>query len=178
MFMDREFIEQTVFSAARDVFSTMLGMEAVRIPELCETNRSDDRERVVALIGIAGNYIGTGMIGCSPKLACQAAGTMMMAEYAAVDVEVLDTLGEIANMIFGNVKSELEGKVGELGLSIPTVVFGRNFSTRSTGQQDWVNVPMRAGEEEIELRFCVAPNQAVLRHGKHVVKKESVFTGV
>lgn len=176
--MEQEFIEKAVLNAAQDVFSTMLGMEAAHIAALSDAGSTDDRERVVALIGIAGDYIGTGMIGCSPKLACKASSVMMMAEYAAVDVEVLDAMGEIANMIFGNVKTALESEVGALGLSIPTVVFGRNFSTRSMGNHAWIHVPMKVDEEEIDIRFCIAPNVAVLRQVKHGFKKEYALAEV
>ena len=48
---------------------------------------------------------------------------MMLADYTSVEGEVLDAIGEIANMIFGNVKTALESEVGDLGLSIPTVIF-------------------------------------------------------
>ncbi len=170
--MEQQFIERAVFAAVQEVLSTMLGMEAEIADRLPIEGSTDGHERVVALIGLAGHYIGTGTIGCSAKFACKAASTMTMAEYPAVDGEVLDAIGEIANMIFGNVKTALEGEIGELGLSIPTVVFGRNFCTRSMGSQSWIDVPIRVENEEINVRFCVTANPAASRQQRHGFRRE------
>ena len=177
--MDKDFIHRILLSAAQEVFSTMLGMQA----ELCEAaapleTSPDGQERVVALIGVAGNYIGTGMIGCSPALACKAASTMMMNEYPGVDSEVLDAIGEISNMIFGNVKTALEAQVGPLGLSIPTVVFGRNFTTRSIGTQPWITLPLNIESEGLDLRFCIVANTAMPRPIRHGFKREYALADV
>ena len=66
---------------------------------------------------------------------------MMLSEYSAIDDEVLDSMGEIANMIVGNVKTEMESRFGPMGLSTPTVIYGRNFATRSAGTHTWTVVP-------------------------------------
>ena len=52
---------------------------------------------------------------------------MLMTEASAVNEEVLDAMAELTNMVIGNVKTKLESQLGPLGLSIPTVVYGRNF---------------------------------------------------
>ena len=170
--MEKEFLRQTALAAAQEVFSMMLGMDACTRSAAPEEESTDGTERVVALIGLAGEYLGTGMVGCTPAFACKAASAMMMTEYATVDGEVLDAMGEIANMIFGNVKTVMENQVGALGLSVPTVVFGRNFSTRSKASQGWINVPMKVEDDEIDIRFCLAPNSAMARQVKHGFKKE------
>jgi len=51
----------------------------------------------------------------------------------------------IANMIIGNVKNTLEEHLGPMGMSIPTVVFGRNFTTRGGGSEPWTIVPFTCG---------------------------------
>ena len=169
--MNSESIKKTVLAAAQEVFSTMLGMDAEISDRLAIEEPGLGQERVAALIGLAGHYIGTGMIGCSANFACKVASAMMMTDCLSVDGEVLDAIGEIANMIFGNVKTDLESEVGALGLSIPTVVFGRNFRTRSLGSQSlgtqsWVDVPIQVEDEAIEIRFCLAPNSALLRQNR------------
>ena len=58
-----------------------------------------------------------------------------MTESPAVNEEVLDAVGELTNMIIGNVKTVAEAIVGPLNLSVPTVIYGRNFTSRSLGKQ-------------------------------------------
>ncbi len=157
--MEQEKVNSLVQKAAKDVFSTMLGLEIEAGQCYTEKGTPAESQKVVALIGLAGQWIGTGVIGCSPEFACRMASLMLMAEYQAVNEDVLDAMAEMSNMIFGSVKTELEEHLGALGLSIPTVIFGRNFATRSVGQQAWTVFPLKAGTDEVELRFCLMPNR-------------------
>ena len=157
--MDQELVASIVRRAAKDVFGTMLGLEIDLGESFTEKSSPAESQKVVALIGLAGHWIGTGVIGCSPEFACRIASLMLMAEYQAVNEDVLDAMAEMANMIFGSVKTELEEHLGGLGLSIPTVISGRNFATRSVGQQAWTVFPLKAGTDEMELKFCLMPNR-------------------
>jgi chemotaxis protein CheX len=167
--MDQQKIVDTVSKAAKDVFSTMLGLEIEIGESFAEDGFPPESQKVVALIGLAGEWIGTGIVGCSPEFACRIASIMLMSDYQAVNDDVLDAMAEMANMIFGNVKTELEEHLGVLGLSIPTVIFGRNFATRSVGQQAWTVFRLKSGSDEMELKFCLMPNrdfQKSARHGR------------
>lgn len=153
--MDQKLLVKSVVCAATDVFSMMLGLQITPGEAYIEHNAPTETERVVALIGLAGSWIGTGMISCSPDFACRISSLMLMSEFDAVNEDVLDAMAEMANMIFGNVKTELEEQLGGLGLSIPTVIFGRNFATRSVGKQSWTVVPISAGNDVLELKICL-----------------------
>jgi len=161
--MDDDFLVKSVISAAKDVCGMMLGLEATAGEPYMEANVPTEKERVVALIGLAGTWMGTGMISCSPDLACKISSLLLMTECDGVSEDVLDAMAEMANMIYGNVKTELEEQVGGLGLSIPTVIFGRNFATRSIGKQSWTVVPLHVksdtGTELMELKICLTKNK-------------------
>jgi chemotaxis protein CheX len=66
-------------------------------------------------------------------------------------------------MIIGNVKTILEEKLGPLGLTVPTVIFGRNYQTRSAGVKDWVLVRLHSGSDTMDINFCLMPSR-VLPH--------------
>jgi chemotaxis protein CheX len=114
---------------------------------------------VVALVGVAGSWTGTGHISCSPEFAQRLAGALLMAEYDSVNDDVLDAVAEVANMIVGNVKTFFEEKLGPLGLTVPTVIYGRNYQTRSSGVKDWVLVRLRSGQETMDVNFCLVPSR-------------------
>lgn len=61
-------------------------------------------------------------------------------------------------MIIGCVKTDLEGQVGPLGLSIPTVVFGKNFRTKSAGATNWDVVRFPWEGETLLVKMCLAPH--------------------
>ena len=73
---------------------------------------------------------------------------------------MLDAVAEVANMIIGNVKTIFEEKLGPLGLTVPTVIFGRNYQTRSAGVKDWVLVRLHSGDDRMDINFCLMPARA------------------
>jgi len=144
--------------ATKDVFSTMLCVEAQDGEPFIDTSAPKPSDGIVALVGLAGAWVGTGSFACSAELGCRLSSRFLMAEYSAVNDEVLDAVAEITNMILGNVKTTLEERLGPMGLSIPTVVYGRNFTTRSIGQASWTTVPFYVDGLPFEVRVCLAPN--------------------
>jgi chemotaxis protein CheX len=156
-----EEIAGVVRAAAHEVFSTMLSISLEDRPEFQETvsNPPPSYDGVEALVGIGGSWSGTGRICCSSNCARTLAGAFLMMECDSLNEDVLDAIAEVANMIIGNVKTAFEEKLGPLGLSIPTVVFGRNYQTRSSGVSAWTVVPFQCGTEAFEVRFCILPSR-------------------
>jgi chemotaxis protein CheX len=99
---------------------------------------------------------------------------MLMTEATAVDEEVLDAVAELTNMIIGSVKNDLESHLGPLGLSIPTVVFGRNFKTRSAGTSEWTVVRYVCDSEPLIIRLFLAPAENTTSHVTHVTSNYSL----
>ena len=157
-------IEQAVSKASREVFETMLSMTLEIEPSVMrKVIEPETFHGVVALVGVAGTWTGTGHLSCSPHFAQQMAGALLMSEYDSVNEEVLDAVAEVANMIIGNVKTIFEEKLGPLGLTVPTVIYGRNYRTRSAGVKDWVLVRLRSGAESMDINFNLMPSR-VLPH--------------
>jgi len=51
-------------------------------------------------------------------MACKLAAAMMMSQYDKVNDEVMDAMGEVANMVIGGVKTRLEEIVGAMAMGI------------------------------------------------------------
>jgi chemotaxis protein CheX len=142
-----------------NVFSTMLGVELVPGDAVIENGTPESNDGVVSLIGLAGGWVGTGSVSCSPALACRICSLMLMMESTGVDEDVLDAVAELTNMIVGSVKNDLEPHLGPLGLSIPTVVFGRNFRTKSAGNTEWTVVRFPWESEVLVVKLCLSPSE-------------------
>ncbi len=149
--------------ATTEVFATMLGSELARGEASGEKTLPDPGDGVVTFIGVAGPWAGTGSISCSPAAACRVCSCLLQTEAASVDEEVLDAMAELTNMIIGGVKTDLEQHLGPLGLSIPTVVFGRNFKTKAAGGAAWTAVRFDWEGEAILVKFCLAPAERASR---------------
>ncbi len=157
--IQHEKVAELIKRATSDVFGTMLGLEvSVADTKLSAESSNNGGGGLVALIGFAGPWVGTGSFSCSPSMACRVADALLGTEHAAVEEDVLDAIAEMTNMILGNVKTELEEIIGPMLLSVPTVIFGRNFSTRSSMRQNWTVVTFEHGGETIEVKVCLTSN--------------------
>lgn len=161
--MDQEAVVNSARGAVEEVFGMMIGLPAVPGPVYTEQAGPTEAEGIVTLIGIAGPWIGAGSINCSLELACKLASSMLMEELSSLNKEVLDAMAEITNMVFGNVKTVLEADLGALGLSIPTVVFGRHFAANGTGDQVWHVIPYQVEGEKMDVKICLSKQDA---HGR------------
>jgi chemotaxis protein CheX len=174
--MQQSTIER-IRAATHEVFNTMLAMEVEGGEAYVETEGSPSSEGVVALIGLAGRWVGTASLSCSAPFACKIASQMLMMDAQAVDGDVLDAVAEIANMIIGNVKTGLEQDLGPMGMSIPTIIFGKNFSARSAGSEEWLTVPFTCDAERIEVKFCLTPNRVGRTHPPTSYALEGIHVG-
>ena len=156
----KDLIINCIQQSTLQVFSTMLGEELLLASVSTEGDTQDVRDGVVSFVGLAGSWAGTGSITCSPVLACKICAQMLMTEASSVNEEVLDAVAEVANMIIGNGKTDLEPHLGILGLSVPTVVYGHNFKARNAGHAEWVVVRFAWGDGLLTVKLSLTPDGA------------------
>jgi chemotaxis protein CheX len=161
--ISQEELVRAIQAATEEVFSTMLNLAVAPGEVFVEKEEAIPNSGVVSLIGLAGSWVGSGSLACSAGCAAKIASSLLMATYTAIDEDVLDAVAEVTNMIIGNVKTALESRLGAMGLSTPTVIYGRNFQTRSSGSQEWTVVPFALGEDRLFVQICIAPNADVTK---------------
>lgn len=168
--MQRDEIINAIHSATAAVFSTMLGMDVVPEPAHLDHTSPSVSDGIMAFVALAGPWMGNGVMCCSARFACRLCATFLMTEAAAVNEEVLDAVGEIANMVVGNFKTAAEVIVGPLNLSVPTVIYGRNFTSKSLGNSEWIVMPFECDGDKLEVRIWFAPaaEASVTRHVNHL----------
>jgi chemotaxis protein CheX len=105
------------------VFSGMLGFELERTHG--EHIPVPGEPRFIGTVHISGDWAGSVVVECPAAFARLVAASMFGSgpDEVAED-EVVDVVGELANMAGGNVKALLEG---DAQLSLPTVVRGSDF---------------------------------------------------
>ena len=138
-----------------DVFGTMLGMTVTANDVEVETRSTTTNEGLMAVIGMAGPVSGSGSLCLSEAMARRSASRFLMADYDEVNDEVLDAVSELCNMIIGGLKTSLEEEYGPMGLSIPTVVFGKDYLTRSSNMGERMNVSFTYEEGDMKDNFSV-----------------------
>ncbi len=171
-YMEQEQLVGMIRKSTHEVFETMLGLTLDDGEAAIGQAAPAPIDGVVAIIGLAGCWVGTGTFSVTAEGARKIASQMLMQEYTAVDEEVLDALGEITNMIVGNVKTALEEQCGAMGLSIPTVIYGRNFTTRSVGRNEWIVVPFHCLGTKVEVHLCLIQGH----ENQHMARQTAILT--
>jgi chemotaxis protein CheX len=156
-------IVQAMSGAALEVFSTMLGLEASPGEPAIGRHEPSHRSNMVALLGLTGDWSGSGRIFLGPVFACQLASAMMMQEYPDVCDDVIDAVAEIANMVIGNAKNALEATFGTLRLSTPMILYGGEFETRTAGSPEWVTLPIVCANRVLTVQITLSPKKKELR---------------
>lgn len=151
-------LAEAIRLATDEVFATMLNLTVTPGDVFVEKEEAVPSSGVVSLIGLAGSWVGSGSLACSAGFAAKIASALLMADYDSINEDVLDAVAEVTNMIIGNVKTALEARLGAMGLSTPTVIYGRNFQTRSTGNQEWTVVPFMLEGDRMCVQLCIVPN--------------------
>jgi len=114
-----------------DVFRTMLEIETAPAAILADATWRATTPVVIAAVHITGTWKGAMYIECTAEQAFDYTARMMqMDKPTAMSDDVLDVVGEIANMIVGNLKAVLPGATG---ISTPVVVEGSACTLRICG---------------------------------------------
>lgn len=131
-----------------DVFRTMFGIE-VTMPQ----ENPPPRNTVTAAVQFAGDWKGAVILTCSLEDSFQVCARMMSGLHPVhFDEDVRDSLGELANMLGGNLKSVLPPGVV---LSIPIVTEGKDFGLHLCGGNDARTMAFAGemGEFEVTLVY-------------------------
>jgi CheY-specific phosphatase CheX len=157
--IDEDLLVRSVTEATTEVFSTMLDM-GIRFTGLAGDARAPELG-IISLVGITGDWGGSGVFCCSPVLAAvlcsRMLGTELIPGAPSIDEEVLDVVAEITNMSVGNIKNGLEPITGPLAISVPTVIHGRNFEFRNSAGLRGAALKFEADDQAFEVRISLAP---------------------
>jgi len=124
-----EILPSEVAQIVESVFGTMLGLEVSE----CGMPWFPSGDRLTSAVHLAGDWNGAVLLECDRRQACRFASRFLsMDPPDAVDDVVRDVLGELVNMIGGNLKCVLTRGIR---LSMPCVVDGSDYSLRVCGSE-------------------------------------------
>lgn len=142
-----QFLEAEVIELTRTVWETFLALPIEQVDDPAEPK--DGEETVSACVHISGEWNGSVILSCSATLATTVAGAMFELEADEVDEELLhDAMGEVANMIGGNVKGLVPGPSQ---LSIPAVATGIHTRLAVPGSHPVTRVGFDSGTEAVRV---------------------------
>jgi len=110
--------------AACEVFDIMVGTPLTLPPE----PRPPFIPDFAAMVGIAGSLCGLVSIRTTADCARKITAKMLGDDEAGAAEAAQDAFGEVCNMIAGSFKGRISGLADGCALSVPTVIFGRDFT--------------------------------------------------
>ena len=126
-------LKEYISNAVRDVFDTMLSMDVkpVDVPSLANHNGS----RIVGSIGFAGLVMGQMNLHVEETFARRITAAMLdiATEEIEGSEEIHDVIGELCNMVCGDLKSRLCDAGLTCELSIPSITTGKEFTIEPKG---------------------------------------------
>jgi chemotaxis protein CheX len=132
-------------------FNTMLNCALTRGTPYVRDDQQPQHE-VSGVIGLSGKVQGTVVLGLGRRAALKATEVMRQERCPEINGDVVDAIGELANIIAGQAKAQLEHL--ELSVSLPSVITGRGhriqFPTKVTPicipfQSDWGTITVEVG---------------------------------
>ncbi len=149
-------IGREITAATQDVFSTMIMMELEAGTPL-EGRGKGFATHISSLIGLGGQIRGMLAVHCPENVAKSITSGFLGMEVEELDEDVKDAIGEVANMVAGNLKAFFTGQGIDIALAIPTSVIGKSYRTGGIAGATRIVVPFsnEAGTFWIEFLYVL-----------------------
>jgi chemotaxis protein CheX len=128
-------------TTAITVFRTMAGCELTRGKPYLAEGTAPTHE-ISGVIGLSGKAIGTVVLSLGETVALKVTAAMLGEEPPEMNGDVVDTIGELTNMIAGSAKAQLEHL--EMSVSLPSVIMGRNHRVAFPGDIHPIAIPFES----------------------------------
>lgn len=136
--------EETLLRYAREVWSNMLELT---LQPAALYRPPQDGVRVTGCVQVTGAWRGTVLVECSAEMATRAA-SILFCEADPDEAAIADTIGELANIIGGNVKG---GLPEPSQLSMPSVTTGRHYQVAVPGSKPLGVLNLTCDEQSVRV---------------------------
>lgn len=125
-------LKSSIGEVTCDIFETMLSIHVT--PEELTADSGIVGKRIVGTVGIAGDVMGSVRVYLSDRFAGLLTAAMLGMEMDEIDDdEVIDVVGEMSNMIGGDLKSKLCDKGFPCELTVPITTCGSDLYIEAQG---------------------------------------------
>ena len=131
---------QHIIDSTQEIFSSMIFLEVTpgdpfKRPDEPLTNS------ISGIIGLAGTMQGSLAIHLSNDAALAVTTAFLGMDVEEIDEDVKDAIGELANMLGGSLKSVLDPSGSDIKLSMPSTIYGEEYSIDCLDEAESVAVP-------------------------------------
>ncbi|MBV5316611.1 MAG: chemotaxis protein CheX [Desulfobulbaceae bacterium] len=102
------------------------------------------KNSITGMIGLAGIHKGVLAVHFPKQVALDVTSSFLGMEVSEIDADVQDAIGEIANILGGNLKTILSDRGKDIQLSLPSTIYGDQYAFTSQADVDQVILPFQA----------------------------------
>lgn len=146
-------LEGKIVESAKEIFSSMIMMEIEVVEKTTPDNVLEDS--ISGIIGLAGLRKGVLAIHLPNTVAMAITSNFLGMDVTEINEDVEDAVGELANMLGGNVKTILSEKGRDIELSMPSTITGKKYDFQTTKDAERYIIPFDAdvGRFTVELQL-------------------------
>lgn len=144
--------ENILKKSVHEIFSSMVMLD---IKTLDGKPQVFEGAMLTGMIGLAGDLQGSILVHMPDSIAIAITNAFLGLDLDAVDDDVKDAVGELANMVAGGIKYLLPAEARDVALSIPSVVCGKGYNCEATGRFDStaVQFELASGRFTVEVQI-------------------------
>ncbi len=135
-------VVEDIISSTNEVFTTMIPMDMKSDGSFYQKEEMISTD-VISLVTFTGEHSGIVAIFCTRDIALNITSNMLGIEATSIDQDAKDAMGEVANMIAGNIKNKICETYGAMHLSVPIVIAGEDLSISSATEKQGENVNVK-----------------------------------
>jgi len=137
-------IQDKMIEATKEIFSSMVMME-ISVNEIMDEH-GPLKDTITGMIGLAGTHKGILAVHFPYSVAMAITSSFLMMDVEEVNEDVHDAVGEVANMLGGNVKTILSDNGRDIDLSLPSTISGSHYNFQSDKQVEKVIIEFDTGK--------------------------------
>jgi len=136
-------INEKIIESTIEIFTGMVMMEIAVAGEPLQT-MGPLKKSITGMVGLAGTHKGVLAVHFPKPVALAVTGSFLGMEVEEINEDVQDAIGEIANMLGGNLKTILSDRGKDIHLSLPSTIYGDEYAFSSQAEVDQVILPFQA----------------------------------
>jgi len=147
-------ISKKIIEATIEIFSTMVMMD-ITVDDEDVKDSGKLHDAITGMIGLAGTHKGVLAIHIPHVVAIAITGSFLGMEVDGINEDVEDAVGELANMLGGNVKAVLVENGRDIDLSLPSTISGASYQFQSSKdvEKSLIRFRTESGSFLVELQL-------------------------
>lgn len=136
-------VSDKIIESTKEIFTSMVMME-IEVAGPPMESIGPLSQSITGMVGLAGVHKGVLAIHIPNQVAFDITGSFLGMEVSEINADVQDAIGEIANMLGGNLKTILSDKGKDIQLSLPSTISGDQYNFTSQAEVDQIILPFKA----------------------------------